>query len=374
MADVQLRNVTKRYDETVAVRDLSLEVKDREFVVFLGPSGCGKTTTLRSIAGLEHPEYGEIFIDGERVNHLTPAERDIAFVFQFYALYPHMTVYDNLAFPLRAVRSSREVIDQRIREVAAVLHIEPLLKRRPGKLSGGEMQRVAIGRAMVRRPKVFLMDEPLTNLDAKLRGEMRAELKRLQNDLGATTIYVTHDQLEAMSMGDRIAVMSGGVLQQMGTPAEVYNHPINLFVAGFIGSPPMNFVPCRLSDDGGALLLGAGGDLLHLTEATRKRIAERQAPGAGRRALVLGVRPEDIHVSREEMPEGMPAEVYVLEPLGSENIIDLRLAGGASSAESILMKARTAPTFTPRMGDPLWARIDQDRMHLFDAETTEALF
>jgi multiple sugar transport system ATP-binding protein len=380
MADVQLRNVTKRYDETVAVRDLSLEVKDREFVVFLGPSGCGKTTTLRSIAGLEHPEHGEIFIDGQRVNHLTPAERDIAFVFQFYALYPHMTVYDNLAFPLKAVRASKEVIEQRIREVAAVLHIEPLLKRRPGKLSGGEMQRVAIGRAMVRRPKVFLMDEPLTNLDAKLRGEMRAELKRLQNDLGATTIYVTHDQLEAMSMGDRIAVMNGGLLQQMGSPAEVYNHPKNLFVAGFIGSPAMNFCPCRLTDDGASLLLGAGGNVLRLTEATRKRLAERltnnQQPATNSAlSLVLGVRPEDIHVSREELAEGMPAEVYVLEPLGSENIIDLRLAGsGAGRSERLLMKARTAPTFTPRMGDPLWARIDQERMHLFDAETTEAIF
>jgi multiple sugar transport system ATP-binding protein len=386
MADVQLRNVTKRYDELVAVRDLSLEVKDREFVVFLGPSGCGKTTTLRSIAGLEHPEHGDIFIDGERVNALTPAERDIAFVFQFYALYPHMSVYDNLAFPLKAGRASKEVIDQRIREVAAVLHIEPLLKRRPGKLSGGEMQRVAIGRAMVRRPKVFLMDEPLTNLDAKLRGEMRAELKRLQNDIGATTIYVTHDQLEAMSMGDRIAVMNGGVLQQMGTPGEVYNHPKNLFVAGFIGSPAMNFVPCRVSDDGAALLLGDGSSVLCLTETTRRRLAESMtndrrpttddgAPRTAHRALVLGVRPEDIHVSREELPEGMPAEVYVLEPLGSENIIDLRLTGGSAEGFSvILMKSRTAPTFNPRMGDRLWARIDQERMHLFDVETTEALF
>jgi multiple sugar transport system ATP-binding protein len=386
MADVELKNLTKRYDETVAVNDLSLDVKDREFVVFLGPSGCGKTTTLRSIAGLEHPEYGDIFIDGQRVNHLTPADRDIAFVFQFYALYPHMTVYDNLAFPLKAVRTPKATIEERIREVAAVLHIEPLLKRRPGKLSGGEMQRVAIGRAMVRRPKVFLMDEPLTNLDAKLRSEMRAELKRLQNDIGATTIYVTHDQLEAMSMGDRIAVMSHGVLQQMGSPADVYDRPRNLFVAGFIGSPAMNFVPCRLSPDGNTLLLNSGSAALPLTDRTRTRLSAlgsrlsvgeepafaesrelRAESSRAERGLVLGVRPEDIAVSRDELSEGMPTEVYVIEPLGSENIIDLRLSGH-------VLKARTAPTFTPRMGDALWARIDQDRMHLFDAATTEALF
>src|ERR1051326_8138801 len=253
MALVQLHNITKRYDSLTAIDNLSLEVKDKEFVVFLGPSGCGKTTTLRSVAGLEHPEEGDILIDGVRVNHLSPADRDIAMVFQFYALYPHLSVYDNLAFPLRAVKMAKSDLDQRVREVAKVLHVEHLLARRPGKLSGGEMQRVAIGRAMVRRPKLFLMDEPLTNLDAKLRAEMRAELKRLQNDIGATTVYVTHDQLEAMSMGDRIAVMSQGVLQQMGTPSDVYDHPKNLFVAGFIGSPAMNFLPCRLRDDRYAL-------------------------------------------------------------------------------------------------------------------------
>jgi multiple sugar transport system ATP-binding protein len=238
MAHVQLNNITKRYENLTAINNLSLEVKDKEFVVFLGPSGCGKTTTLRSIAGLEHPEEGQILIDGKQVNNLSPADRDIAMVFQFYALYPHMTVFDNMAFPMRAVRTPKEEIDRRVRDVAKVLHVEHLLQRRPAKLSGGEMQRVAIGRAMVRRPKVFLMDEPLTNLDAKLRSEMRAELKRLQNDIGATTVYVTHDQLEAMSMGDRIAVMSQGVLQQMGSPGDVYDHPKNLFVAGFSEAPP----------------------------------------------------------------------------------------------------------------------------------------
>src|SRR4051812_2697440 len=265
MAHVELRSITKRYDHLTAVNNLSLEVKDREFVVFLGPSGCGKTTTLRSVAGLEHPEEGDILIDGRRVNHLSPADRDIAMVFQFYALYPHMSVYDNMAFPLRAVKMAKSELDQRVRDVAKVLHVEHLLQRRPGNLSGGEMQRVAIGRAMVRRPKVFLMDEPLTNLDAKLRSEMRAELKRLQNDIGATTVYVTHDQLEAMSMGDRIAVMSQGLLQQMGTPGDVYDHPKNLFVAGFIGSPAMNFLPCRMVGDRVALeFLPAAGTAIPL--------------------------------------------------------------------------------------------------------------
>jgi multiple sugar transport system ATP-binding protein len=378
MAHVQIRNITKRFDNLTAINNLTLEVKDREFVVFLGPSGCGKTTTLRSVAGLEHPEEGDILIDGKRVNNLSPADRDIAMVFQFYALYPHMTVYDNLAFPLRAVKMAKSEMDGRVRSVAKVLHVEHLLERRPGKLSGGEMQRVAIGRAMVRRPKVFLMDEPLTNLDAKLRAEMRAELKRLQNDIGATTVYVTHDQLEAMSMGDRIAVMSQGVLQQMGTPGEVYDHPKNLFVAGFIGSPAMNFLPCRLTADGTALQLavpqssaelpvgvnnGQTPVVLPLTETTRKRLAEHNITGD----LVLGVRAEDIALSRADQPEFLPAEVYVVEPLGSENIIDLRLAGH-------VLKARTAPTFTAGIGDPMWARIDQDRMHLFDATTTEALF
>jgi multiple sugar transport system ATP-binding protein len=382
MAHVHLQNVTKRFDQLTAINDLSLEVKDREFVVFLGPSGCGKTTTLRSVAGLEHPEEGDILIDGKRVNNLSPADRDIAMVFQFYALYPHMSVYDNMAFPLRAVKTSKSEIDRRVIEVAKVLHVEHLLQRRPAKLSGGEMQRVAIGRAMVRRPKVFLMDEPLTNLDAKLRAEMRAELKRLQNDIGATTIYVTHDQLEAMSMGDRIAVMSQGLLQQMGTPGEVYDHPKNLFVAGFIGSPAMNFIPCRPITGLAALeflapasradqaigaengsTAGAPSAILPLTQGTRQRLSEHSMTGD----LVLGVRAEDIELSRSEKEGFLRAEVYVVEPLGSENIIDLRLAGH-------VLKARTAPTFTAAIGDPMWARIDQSRMHLFDAATTEALF
>ena len=400
MAHVKLVDITKNYDGNLAVDHLDLEIRDREFVVLLGPSGCGKTTTLRSIAGLEHPDSGDIFIDDVRVNEMSPADRDIAFVFQFFALYPHLTVRQNLEFPLKAVKTPKSVVDERIAEVSKVLHVERFLDRKPGNLSGGEMQRVAIGRAMVRRPKVFLMDEPLTNLDAKLRTEMRSELKRLQNDIGATTVYVTHDQLEAMSMGDKIAIMSKGVLQQIGSPSDVYDRPRNMFVADFIGSPPTNFAPCRLDaaesalvfdeagpggrgQTGGAPSLPSrgvtGGKRGSVTQGTgrtpggaapampltpKMRDAARSA-GKGK-ALVLGVRPEDIELSRTESPGFLRAEVFITEPLGSENIIDLRLAGHG-------LKARTAPTFFADIGAPIWVRIDQERMHLFDAETTEAI-
>ena len=240
MASVRVKQLVKKYDQNVAVNKLDLEVEDGQFMVFLGPSGCGKTTTLRCIAGLEIPDGGEIRIGEEVVTKLAPADRDISFVFQSFSLYPHMTVRENISFPLRAVKTPQSEIAERVAAAARSLHIERLLDRRPSKLSGGEMQRVTIGRAIVRRPKVFLMDEPLSALDAKLRTEMRAEIKRLQSDLGATTIYVTHDQLEAMSMGDKIAIMYGGLLQQVGTPTQVYDEPRNLFVAGFIGSPAMN--------------------------------------------------------------------------------------------------------------------------------------
>ncbi len=361
MATVQVENLVKRFDQNIAINNTSLAIDDGMFMVFLGPSGCGKTTTLRCIAGLEIPDGGRILIDGEDVTKLPPSARDIAMVFQQYAIYPHMTVAENLAFPLKAVKTPRHEIEARVREVACKLHIEHLLNRKPGKLSGGEMQRVAIGRAMVRRPKVFLMDEPLSNLDAKLRAEMRAEIKRLQSDQGATTIYVTHDQLEAMSMADKIAVMYGGILQQVGTPAEVYDHPANLFVARFIGSPAMNFVPCRLTDDRRQLLLEGNVPL-----AIQPDVVSRLAHVPSGQDLILGVRPEDIALRHDPQPEFDPVEVYVVEPLGSENIVDVRLAGN-------VLKARTLPTFTARIGETLYMRIDQSRAHLFDAQTTQAL-
>ncbi len=364
MANVKVENLTKHFDEVVAVSNLSLEVKDREFTVFLGPSGCGKTTTLRSIAGLERPDEGNIYIDNILVNDLPPADRDVAFVFQFYALYPHMTVYDNMAFPLKAVKTPKTDIEERVKEVAGVLRIENLLPRTPAKLSGGEMQRVALGRAMVRRPKVFLMDEPLTNLDAKLRAEMRAELKRLQKDIGATTIYVTHDQLEAMSMGDKIAVMNEGVIQQIGSPAEVYDHPASLFVASFVGSPAMNLLDCEyLQENGKSFLIAGANDFrLEISGALGKKIQEN----ATSTQLILGIRAEDIFVSQERTEDAIQSEVYVVEPLGSENIIDLKIGEN-------LLKVKTLPTVQPNIGQPIKMWFDKDRMHVFDKNTGKAI-
>jgi multiple sugar transport system ATP-binding protein len=366
MAHVRIENLVKHFDEVLAVNGISLDVRDREFTVFLGPSGSGKTTTLRAIAGLEKPDSGDIYIDDVRVNDLPPADRDIAFVFQFYALYPHLSVYDNLAFPLRAVHMSKADIDERVREVARVLHIEPTLNRKPAKLSGGEQQRVALGRAMVRRPKVFLMDEPLTNLDAKMRAEMRAKLKRDQSDLGATTIYVTHDQVEAMSMGDRIAVMDQGRLLQVGAPEQVYDHPQNLFVAGFIGSPAMNLINCQLGAEGDQPALVVPGSSLSVSIASD--LAARLEPA--RERLVLGIRPEDVHLSRESRPGWIRAEVYVTEPLGAETIVDLHVGGGDAAS---ILRARTLPTFRAAIGEPIWMEFDRERMHCFDRASGQAI-
>ncbi|MGQ9609366.1 MAG: ABC transporter ATP-binding protein [bacterium] len=363
MADVRVENLVKCFGNVVAVNNLSLEVKNREFTVFLGPSGCGKTTTLRSIAGLEHPDEGNIYIDDVLVNDLSPADRDVAFVFQFYALYPHMTVYDNMAFPLKAVKMPKSEIDVRIREVSKVLRIENILSRTPEKLSGGEMQRVALGRAMVRRPKVFLMDEPLTNLDAKLRAEMRAELKRLQRDISATTIYVTHDQLEAMSMGDKIVVMNQGLIQQIGTPAEVYDHPANLFVAGFVGSPTMNFINCVYTQENGKVFLIAGNNDFKIEIPDEMQVKIRNSSTSPN--LILGIRSEDIFI-KEASPDTIQAEVYIVEPLGSENIIDLKIG------ENIL-KAKTLPTFMPDVGQPVHVWFNKERMHIFDKNTEKAI-
>lgn len=361
MAKVQVKNLLKKFDANIAINNTSIDIEDGMFMVFLGPSGCGKTTTLRCIAGLEIPDGGQILIDGEDVTNLPPSARDIAMVFQQYAIYPHMTVAENLAFPLKAVKTPKDVIEERVQEAAKKLRIEKLLGRKPGKLSGGEMQRVAIGRAIVRRPKVFLMDEPLSNLDAKLRTEMRAEIKRLQTDLKVTTIYVTHDQLEAMSMADKIAIMYGGHVQQLGTPSEVYNRPSNLYVAGFIGSPAMNFCTCELSADRGALILN-GGVEIKVQEEAKARFASAPV----KTPLVLGVRPEDITLSRTSGSDDYSVDVYIVEPLGAENIVDIRLKDNA-------FKVKCAPTFLPQIKDVLHMRIDQTRAHLFDAETTLAV-
>src|SRR5581483_4094039 len=364
MANVTVEKMTKRFGDVVAVRDLDLRVEDHEFMVFLGPSGCGKTTTLRCISGLERPEQGTIRIGDVVVNRMSPAVRDIAMVFQFYALYPHKTAYENIAFPLQARRLPRDEIERRVTDVARVLHIEHLLQRRPRQLSGGEQQRVALGRAMVRRPKVFLMDEPLTNLDAKLRSEMRAELKRLQKDLNATTVYVTHDQVEAMSMGDRIAVMRQGQIEQIGTPDEVYNHPASLFVAGFVGSPAMNFLPAAYRDGASPTLTVADGAFtLPVEPEWAQRIRER-ATGS---SFTFGIRSEDIALYTEPGADRIASEVYVMEPLGDVNLFDLRVGGH-------IIKAKTLPNCQLRIGDQVWMAPDHAKMHLFDAQTERAIF
>src|SRR6266508_5120134 len=292
MARLQINGLTKRFGSVVAVRDLSLDIADREFLVLLGPSGAGKTTTLRCVAGVELPEAGTIRFDGQDMRRVSPAERDVAFVFQTYALYPRKTAFENIAFPLLARQLSPAEIDRAVREVAQKLHIEHMLERRPAQLSGGEQQRVALGRAMVRRPRAFLMDEPLTNLDFKLRVEMRSELKRIHSELNTTLFYVTNDQTEAMSLADRIAVLNAGVLQQVGTPEQVYDLPVNRFVSGFIGNTRMNFLPCALHHDAGAPSLVGRGGAWRLPVAERMRDDIRSRSDA--EALILGIRPEDM--------------------------------------------------------------------------------
>ena len=359
MAGVKFNKLTKRFGKLAAVDELTLEVPDGEFLVMLGPSGCGKTTALRCLAGLETPDSGEIYIGDKVVNDLPPKDRDIAMVFQSYALYPHMTVRDNLAFPLKMRKFSKDEINKRVKKATDLLRISHLIERKPKQLSGGEAQRVALGRAIVREPKAFLMDEPLSNLDAKLRLYMRAELKRLQKDLGTTTIYVTHDQAEAMTMGDRVAVMNQGRLQQVATSHEVYFKPINLFVAGFLGSPPMNFVPCTLKADG---ILESSVCHMKLSESITNIVKEKVLDGA----VILGFRPEDAALSKTSKPDAIETEVYMYEPLGSEIIADLKV-------EENMIKAKTRPDFKMNIGEKLWLTIKEDAMHIFDKKSEVAL-
>lgn len=377
MAEIKLEHVTKRFGDVVAVNDMNLEIHDQEFVVFLGPSGCGKTTTLRAIAGLESPDEGDIFIDGNRVNTLSPADRDIAFVFQFYALYPHLTVYDNIAFPLKAVKASKSEIQERVKEVAAVLQIQAMLDRKPSHLSGGEMQRVALGRAMVRRPKAFLMDEPMSNLDAKLRVDMRTELKRLQHRLGATTIFVTHDQVEALSMADRIVIMHQGSLQQVGTPQEVYSQPQTVFVAQFMGSPSMNLIRGTLRSEFALNPDSSGGDIpsLHLTHTdVWIQLSTEQLSRIGQlEEFIFGVRPEHISVSKEPIEKGFTAAVHLVEALGSVNIIDILLGENSETGDLIILRARTHPAFRPDVGQPIWFDFKSERVHLFDRHSEQVI-
>jgi len=363
LARVRLKNLTKRFGDVVAANDVSFEVEDKEFLVLLGPSGCGKTTTLRCIAGLETPDEGEIYIGDTLVNKLPPKDRDVAMVFQSYALYPHMKVFDNIAFPLKMRKVPKSETERRVKRTAEFLRIAHLLDRKPKQLSGGEAQRVALGRAIVRDPRVFLMDEPLSNLDAKLRIYMRAELKRLQRDLGVTTIYVTHDQVEAMTMADKVAIMNLGVVQQLSDANEIFNHPANLFVAGFIGSPPMNFMEGIFTEKNGSCFLDASTFTLPIPHDISKIIKEKTTSSE----LILGVRPEDISIGRKKTPEKLvEAEVYVTEPLGSEVIVDLKVGDN-------IVKVKTTPDFAINIGERVWIEFNKKKMHLFDKKTEKAI-
>ncbi|MEQ9642077.1 MAG: ABC transporter ATP-binding protein [Alphaproteobacteria bacterium] len=364
MADIVLRDIDKFFGDNHVIRKLNLEIRHKEFVVLLGQSGCGKTTTLRAIAGLEEIDAGEIRVDDVPVQDRRPGERDIAFVFQLFALYPHLTAYQNIAFPLRATRESGAEVRRRVQEVASALQIEHLLDRRPSALSGGDMQRVAIGRALVRRPKALLMDEPIGALDAKLRAEMRVELKRLHMENESTSIYVTHDQVEATSLADRIAVMHEGVLQQVGTPVEVYHRPANLFVAQFIGSPVMNVASATLSteDDRTMVTFEGGAAPLPFAADLRRKLA---AEGCDRADVLVGIRPENILVEHHEAPDSVPVEAHIIEPLGAYDIVDLKFGDK-------LMRARTSSGYVTA-GSTVWARLDETSTHFFDVETERAL-
>jgi len=366
MVEVEVINLTKIFGKNiVAVDNLSVKVRDKEFLAILGPSGCGKTTTLRCIAGLETPTKGEIYIGGTLVNYVPPKDRDVAMVFQSYALYPHMNVFNNIAFPLKVRYSlSKDEIKRRVEEVAKLLGIEHLLERMPKELSGGERQRVALGRAIIRSPKVFLMDEPLSNLDAKLRVQMRAELKRLQKDLEITTIYVTHDQVEAMSMADRILLMNKGRMVQLGSPEELYNHPTDLFAAGFIGTPPMNFIECDLKEGDGEFLLDAGDFSIKIPKDLGEMVKERCSSG-----LVLGIRPEDVLIHKEReaaLIEGIEGEVYVVEPLGPNLIVNVKIGG-------YLIKVTAPSNFKVTMGEKLRIAFNIDKVHIFDRKSGKAI-
>ena len=365
MTQIELRGVQKWFGDVQVVRDMNLAIADNEFIVLLGQSGCGKTTTLRAIAGLETIDEGDILIDGKPVQHMKASDRDIAMVFQSFSLYPHMSVYENIAFPLRATGMDRTSMDRAVREIARVLRITDLLSRKPSALSGGDMQRVAIGRAMVRQPKAMLMDEPIGALDAKLREEMRAEIKRLHLQQGSTTIYVTHDQVEAMSLADRIVIMHEGMLQQIGAPEEVYAHPANLFVAQFVGSPVMNVAPATVATDGkgaSVALDGQADGFAFPAELTGRLNGSAARPGA----LKLGIRPEGVLVERQAKDGYLPVEAHIIEPLGAYDIVDLKVGTG-------MLRARSRAGFVPRAGEKVYARIDPAQAHFFDTESGKSL-
>ena len=369
MASLSLKNISKVYPNGfVAVKDFNLEIQDKEFIIFVGPSGCGKSTTLRMIAGLEEISGGELYIGDRLVNDVEPKDRDIAMVFQNYALYPHMTVYDNMAFGLKLRKTPKDQIDKLVHEAARILDIEHLLDRKPKALSGGQRQRVAMGRAIVRNPKVFLMDEPLSNLDAKLRVQMRIEISKLHQRLETTIIYVTHDQTEAMTLGTRIVVLKDGIIQQVDTPQALYNTPQNLFVAGFIGSPQMNLLDAKVVENAGAVTLELGANFsIKLPEAKGKKLIEQGYVG---KTVVAGIRPEDIH--DEELfltssPDSIiEATIKVYELLGAEVNLHFDL-------DDVTCTAKVNPRTTARPGDTVKFAIDLSKLHIFDKETEQVI-
>ena len=360
MASLSLKNIYKLYDNGFeAVKDFNLEVEDKEFIIFVGPSGCGKSTTLRMIAGLEDISSGEFRIDGKLMNDIEPKDRDIAMVFQNYALYPHMTVFDNMAFALKLRKVPKDEIKAKVEEAARILDLEKLLDRKPKALSGGQRQRVAMGRAIVRSPKVFLMDEPLSNLDAKLRVQMRAEIAALHNRLGVTIIYVTHDQTEAMTLGTRIVVLKDGIIQQVDSPQKLYNEPNNLFVAGFIGSPQMNFVDAKVEVAGDKVTLAFGDFKVELPAAKASKVKAY----AGK-TVVMGIRPEDISDEADFLAKwpNIKSIVTNKELLGAESMVYFTIAGAN-------MSARVAASTPAKYNDPITLCINPDKVHVFDKET-----
>ena len=360
LADLLLKSITKSFGSTKVSDNLTVEVKDKELLVILGPSGCGKTTTLRCIAGFETVDSGEIVIDGKVVNTVPPRDRDIAMVFQNYAIYPHMKVRDNIGFPLKVRHVPQAERDERVREVAKLLKIEPLLDRKPTQLSGGEQQRVALGRALIREPKLFLMDEPLSNLDAKLRVEMRSEIKRIQQELGITTVYVTHDQAEAMAIADRIAIMNKGVLQQVGTPMQIYNMPANVMVAGFIGSPPMNFIKGQVLNERAGLGIRVGDAYLSIPEDVGAKLDAVNE-------VTIGFRPEDgsFEPGPPLLRDALPAEIYTIEPMGTNTVLTLN--------SITMLRILVAPDINLKIGEKGNIHLKSSRMHLFDSKSGEAI-
>lgn len=367
MADLQLKHIYKKYPGGFqAVTDCNLDIEDKDFIVLVGPSGCGKSTTLRMIAGLEEITDGELYIDGRLVNDVAPKDRDIAMVFQNYALYPHMTIFDNMAFALKLRKTPKAEIKRRVTEAAQILDIEHLLDRKPKALSGGQRQRVAMGRAIVRNPKVFLMDEPLSNLDAKLRVQMRTEIKKLHNKLQTTFIYVTHDQVEAMTMGSKIVVMKDGIIQQVDSPMNLYNKPCNAFVAGFIGSPQMNFVDALLSKEGNDIYATFGDNKIKIPEGKINQEVENHVG----KEVILGIRPEHLHDDEAMLSMSqdavVTAYVEVTEMLGSETNLYLQIAGKQFTAK---VNQRS----TAKLGDTIKVAFETNKLHIFDKETEETI-